>query len=153
MAGSWSAAELPNLVEGANCTVTSPTTPRYNCIAWAAAEDFRNWWPDAFGAGYWPPGVARAETTQAFLLAYGTKGFTLCFDGALEPGIEKIALFGKGPAGAEVPTHAALQLENGRWTSKLGPLEDIEHDIAGAVNGPVYGAVICYLARPRPVRP
>src|SRR5712691_818975 len=122
MAGSWSVVELPNLTEGVNCTVTSPASNRYNCIASAAGENFRNWWPDAFGIGYWPPGVARSETTQAFLLAYGTQGFTLCFDGTLEIGIEKIAIFGKGAPGTEVPTHAALQLETGHWTSKAAKL-------------------------------
>ena len=90
---------------------------------------------------------------EAFLRAYGTLGFTLCFDGTFGAGIEKIALYGKGSPGAEIPTHAALQLENGEWTSKIGPFEDINHATANAVDGPVYGRVICYLARPRrPVR-
>ena len=102
------------------------------------------------GIGYWPPGAGRSVTTQAFLDAYGTLGFKLCFDGTLEPGIEKIAIFGKRPAGQEVPTHAALQLESGEWTSKLGPFEDVRHSPVEAVAGPVYGTVICYLARPRP---
>lgn len=88
-------------------------------------------------------------TTAAFLSAYGTLGFTLCFDGVLEDGVEKLALYGTGPKGSEVPTHAALQLENGEWTSKLGPFEDIRHTSASSVEGPVYGHVICYLARPR----
>jgi len=101
------------------------------------------------GVGYWPPNVARNTSTEAFLRAYGNLGFTLCFDGTLEPGIEKIAIYGKGPAGSEVPTHAALQLENGKWSSKLGDFEDISHATAADVAGPAYGHVICYLARPR----
>jgi hypothetical protein len=103
------------------------------------------------GIGYWPPNVVRAVTTEAFLRAYGTLGFRLCFDGTLETGIEKVAVYGKGAVGAEVPTHSALQLEDGQWTSKLGVFEDITHATPGLVNGPVYGAVICYLARPRRV--
>lgn len=99
--------------------------------------------------GYWPAGVERAETRQAFLGAYGKLGFVPCEDGAVEPGIEKIALFGRGPAGQETPTHAALQLETGEWTSKLGPLEDVTHSAVEDVCGPVYGRVICYLSRPR----
>ena len=101
------------------------------------------------GVGYWPTNVPRADNTEAFLRAYGTLGYTLCFDGTLEAGIEKVAIYGKGPAGAEVPTHAALQLENGEWTSKLGDFEDIKHVAAGDVDGPLYGHVLCYLARPR----
>jgi hypothetical protein len=84
------------------------------------------------------------------MLAYGTLTYTLCFDGTLKPGIEKIALYGKGQPGAEVPTHVALQLESGKWTSKLGPFEDINHATPEAATGPVYGRVLCYLSRPRP---
>jgi hypothetical protein len=102
------------------------------------------------GVGYWPSTVARSVTTAAFLQAYATLGFKLCFDGTLRQGIEKIALFGKGPVGAEVPTHAALQLASGEWTSKLGPFEDITHATVDAVRGPVYGQVVCFLERPRP---
>ena len=101
--------------------------------------------------GYWPPGIERSVTRRAFLNTYGTLGFTICLDDTLEPGIEKIALFGKGAAGNEVPTHASLQLESGEWTSKLGQFEDVRHALLGAVTGPVYGKVICYLGRPRPV--
>ena len=148
MLGNWPPHELPNLTAN-NCDVKSPATKRYNCLAWAAGEDFRNWWPDPMGIGYWPPGIVRAVTTQAFLLAYGTLGFTLCFDGTLEAGVEKLAIYGKGQTGAEEPTHAAVQLETGHWTSKIGRFEDITHTTPNAVGGPVYGAVICYLARPR----
>jgi hypothetical protein len=48
-----------------------------------------------------------------------------------------------------MPTHAALQLESGLWTSKLGEFEDINHLTPNAVAGPVYGGVLCYLERPR----
>lgn len=148
MPGSWPQHELPNLTDH-NCTVASPVTCRYNCIAWAAGNNTRNWWPDPMGVGYWPHGVPREVTTAAFLAAYATVGFKLTFDGNLQDGIEKLAVYGKGQPGAEIPTHAALQLQSGEWTSKLGPFEDIVHTTPDAVNGPVYGQVICYLERPR----
>jgi hypothetical protein len=148
MPGSWPQQELPNLTTQ-NCEIKSPATRKYNCIAWAAGENFRNWWPDPFGIGYWPPSIERSVTVDAFMRAYGTLGFTLCFDGNLEQWIEKIALFGKGQPGAETPTHAALQLDSGKWTSKLGPFEDINHTPVDAVGGPVYGRVICYMGRHR----
>jgi len=148
MPGSWPPNELPHLAED-NCEVKSKATKRYNCVAWAAGEDFRWWWPDPMGKDYWPLGIPRAVTVEAFLLAYGTLGFKLYFDGTHQAGIEKLALYGKGQAGAEVPTHAALQLENGEWTSKIGRFEDVYHKTAAAVEGPIYGHVICYLARPR----
>jgi len=148
MLGSWPQHELPHLTP-ATCEVTSKASSRYNCIAWAAKDVIKNWWPDPFGIGYWPPGVPRAVTIGAFIQAYETLGYKLCFDGSLEAGIEKVAIFGIGPQGLEIPTHAALQLESGEWTSKLGPFEDISHKTVDAVNGPVYGKPICYMARPR----
>ena len=80
-------------------------------------------------------------------------GYRLCLSGALEPGTEKLALFGKGAVGAEMPTHAALQLPNGKWTSKLGTCEDVTHDTAEDAEGPEYGRLICFFSRPRPLPP
>jgi hypothetical protein len=153
MPGSWNASEFPDLTED-NHTITSPATRRYNCIAWAAGEATRKWWPDPRKIGWWPAGVHRAETMEAFVEAYGTLGFRLCFDGSLQPGIEKLALYGRisQPNEPPLPTHAALQLESGNWTSKLGDFEDISHDTVEAVCGPVYGRVIYFLERPRQTR-
>jgi hypothetical protein len=83
--------------------------------------------------------------------AYETLGYKLCLNGSLENGVEKIAIFGiKRPDGTVSPTHAALQLESGEWTSKLGPLEDVVHPDVNAVRGPVYGKVVLYVSRTRP---
>ena len=147
MPGSWPTNELPNL-RADNCEITSVATRRYNCIAWAAGENIRNWWPDPMGVGFWPSRIPRKVTVEAFLKAYGTRGYRLCFDGSLEAGIQKIALYGKDQGNGVVPTHAALQLESGEWTSKLGPFEDIKHATVQDVDGPVYGAVICFLSKP-----
>lgn len=89
---------------------------------------------------------------DAFIQAYATLGYKLCYDNSLEAGLQKIAIFGKtNPGdGSIVPTHAALQLESGKWTSKMGPLEDISHKTVDAVNGPVYGKPLYYMSRPRP---
>ena len=157
MPGSWPAGEFPYL-SNATCQVTSPPTPTYNCIAWSAKEDWRWWWPDHFGIGYWPPPpVSREETMQAFVEAFESLGYRLCPNGSLEVGLEKIAIFGKknaepdGPAA--IPTHAALQLNSGEWTSKLGAFEDIAHTTVEAVTGPTYGRPMIFMARPRPTIP
>jgi hypothetical protein len=126
--------------------ITSEADIRYNCIAWAANESDRWWWPDPMGFGHWPVGVPRAETVEAFVRAYQTLGYELCEDGGLEPGFEKVALF-VNPEGR--PSHAARQLSNGRWTSKLGRAEDIEHALDGLVGG-IYGTVAHFLRRPQP---
>jgi hypothetical protein len=139
---SWLPDDLPNLTD-ANYRETSPSTPIYNCIAWAAGDDRRYWWP--VGA-YWPPNVPREETVPAFLQAFAAKGYIECADATLEPGVEKVALYADGDG---VPSHAALQLEDGSWTSKLGALEDIAHETLEAVNCKEYGQAVRFLKRPR----
>lgn len=44
-------------------------------------------------------------------------------------------------------THAARQLPTGKWTSKLGRSEDIEHTTPEAVSGTTYGAMVCFMGR------
>lgn len=140
----WSPHDFPRLV-GASFRVTSPETPEYNCIAWAAGTNDRWWWPeDPFGVAYWPPGVARETTLAAFTSAYATLGYEPCDSPGLEEGFEKIALYVIG----NNPTHAARQLPSGLWTSKLGPQEDIEHTLE-AVEGPAYGRLALVLKRSR----
>jgi len=150
---SWTPEELPDLTQ-TSCIETSPNSRLYNCIAWAAGNSERWWWPVGRpGISYWPKGVPREETVGAFILAFSTLGYVLCQDASLEPGIEKVALFGKVVSGQLVPTHAALQLESGEWTSKLGPFEDVTHRRLDAVNGPAYGQAVSFLARPRAIKP
>lgn len=126
--------------------VTSPAAPEYNCVAWAAGDTTRWWWPDPDpddDASFWPPGALREETVAAFAAAFATLGYAPSSGEEFEPGFEKVALF----AGGAGPTHAARQLPSGRWTSKLGRREDIEHDLH-AVGGEAYGAVVLILKRP-----
>jgi len=134
--------------------VTSPETvdyryPVYNCIAFAADDQNLWWWPDQDGEAYWPEGVKRKVTRNSFIAAFGTVGYEICDNGMLEEGCEKIALFEKNG----IPTHASKQLEDGRWKSKLGEWEDIEHKTVEAVqtfNGVgSYGEVAIYMRRKR----
>ncbi len=150
MCGSWEVRHHPNLTDD-NCVKTSDADPAYNCIAWAAGDVTRWWWPARRrGISYWPPGVAREETIEAFVEAYATLGFQECANDSFEAGIEKIALFAINIHSIVIPTHAARQLDSGEWTSKMGSLEDIKHTTCAAPSGPIYGRPVCYLARPRP---
>lgn len=127
---------------------TSESTPNYNCIAWAVHETDRFWWPDPHPDAYWPTGVAMEETLDAFVEALASKGFVQCSDPALETGFEKIALYVDQP---NHPTHAARQLADGRWTSKLGRGIDIEHETLNSLEGPTaYGSVARFLKRQIP---
>jgi hypothetical protein len=149
MCGSWSPSDHPHLTDF-NCVKTSEQDAIYNCIAWAAGDATRWWWPFPYrGVSYWPRGVPRKETIDAFIAAYATVGFHECGDGTMESGIEKIVIFAKTTRGILIPTHAARQLDSGEWTSKMGPLEDIRHTTADAPRGPLYGEPVCYLARLR----
>jgi hypothetical protein len=125
-----------------NYAVTSPRQPAYNCIAWAAGDDTRFWWP---GTGYWPDGVNEAETLDAFIAAYATLKYKVCKDGKKEKGFEKIAIY-INPGNGK-PTHAARQLGDGRWTSKLGNEWDIGHDAPELLHSQVYGIVTTYMKR------
>src|SRR5260370_5589590 len=111
-----------------------------NCIAWAAGDTTDWWWPDEADnpdSAYWPPGAPRVESLEAFRLAFATLGYVVCDHDHVETRYEKIALFSQ----AGVPKHAARQLLSGRWTSKLGPMEDIEHALPD-LTGMVYGSVV-----------
>jgi hypothetical protein len=44
-------------------------------------------------------------------------------------------------------THAARQLSNGCWTSKLGKLNDIQHGTPESIEGTEYGIVYCFMKR------
>lgn len=133
---------LPRLGPG-NHAVTSPATPAYNCIAWAAGDDTRWWWPASPGGYYWPPNAPKNETPEAFVRAFETLGFEVCADGSVEPGYDKVAIF----ADLGDVTHAARQLPDGRWTSKLGDSFDIDHDQPDSVGGGLYGEVARFVRR------
>ena len=121
----------------------SKETWDYNCIAFAAGVETEWWWPDPNGEGKWPEGVRREELLECFAEAYGTLGYETCEDAKLEAGYEKVSIYAQNG----VPTHAAKQLPNGRWKSKLGSWEDVEHNTLRAVEEYVYGRAVLYLKR------
>jgi len=131
-----------------NHRITSEEDEDYNCYAWAVGDDTK-WWSPVRGY-YWPDGVPRdTNSIESYIAAFTTEGFVVCADGAVEPGIEKIAIY-VHPNGR--PKHAALQLSTGRWTSKLGAWEDIEHESENDVAGDCqecYGEAHIYMQRPR----
>ena len=140
-------ADFPNLIYGENTNHkrTSWATQRYNCIAWAAGEVERPWWPQSPINAYWPPPPAiDAETLPAFISAYESRRYKVCPNASLERGFEKIAIYVDSNS---VPTHAARQLRNGQWTSKVGDFPDICHEQPMDLSGPLYGNPVCYMKR------
>ena len=131
--------DFPRLT-AANHRITSPSAPDYNCIAWAV-DDTEHWWQPGV---FWP--IASPKDgfgIDALADAMKSEGFAVCETGALESGFQKLALF----ATSTFYTHASRQLPSGKWTSKLGRMEDIEHDTPDDLVGGVYGSVVLFMKR------
>lgn len=124
---------------------TSPPTLKnreYNCVAFAADEMHRVWWPGN-AETYWPI-ADEEETLENFEKAFATLGYKPCNRGTLEAGFEKIAFY----ANEDGPTHAAKQLPDGRWKSKLGDdLDDVEHNTLRGVECRLYGKSVRFMKR------
>lgn len=131
---------FPNLVSS-GYRKTSEETETYNCLAWAVGVN-DVWWDIADGY-FWPDGIPRTDDVENLIKVYEWMGFKKCDSAGVEAGFEKIAVYGDRAAF----THAARQIEGGKWTSKLGPYEDIEHDTLDGLAGSQYGQVIQLLKR------
>jgi hypothetical protein len=125
--------------------ITSIHTGDYNCLAWAIEETDRWWSPLPEEDYYWTEGVPREVSVRAFMKAYEVLGFVGCENGTLEAGVEKLAIYATVDGR---PQHIARQLPSGFWTSKLGRLEDIEHELDGLC-GELYGTVQQFMKRVR----
>lgn len=134
-----SESDFPRLTP-LNHRVTSPAALEYNCIAWSVGDTRRWWQPGVF----WPvESLANDFGVGALIKAFESLGYEAAEGEAIEPGFEKVALYGS----AQFYTHASRQLPDGRWTSKLGRAEDIEHDCPDAVAGGLYGEVVRIMKR------
>jgi hypothetical protein len=131
---------------------SSEPDPAYNCIAWAAGCNHRPWWPPAelSQQTYWPPGVPALETLDAFCEAFEAIGYTRGSTERPPAEVERVAIYWREKMGG--PCHAARQLIDGKWASKLGVGIDIEHEHLGALEGDevfAYGTVKAMLWRDR----
>ena len=124
-----------------NHRITSREDPGYNCVAWAAC-DSKRWWDHSLNY-YWPDGVTPGSSVDAYVELFRVLGFEVSDDSKPEPGFEKIALYAKN----DEFTHVARLLESGNWTSKLGMLEDIEHNDLESLAGDSYGRPFLFLRR------
>ena len=93
--------------------------------------------------GYWPPDVERSHTLQALTAVFRTLGYVVADNPDLEPGYNKIALY----ADSDGYTHAARQTPDGKWRSKMGDLELIEHRTPWSLDGGRYGNAQMYMRR------
>jgi hypothetical protein len=121
----------------------SKINPSYNCAAWAACETKSKWWPTHLKGYFWPKGIGKEATIDNFILAYELQGYKVCESHDLEEGFEKIAIYAIG----EEVQHVARQLASGKWTSKVGDYEDIEHKDVLVLSSPVYGKPVKFMQR------
>ena len=128
--------------------LTSPKTPNYNCVAWAAGETNRPWCPIPYDTApyYWPLGEQDDESLEVFIECFKSLGYEICDDENFEEGFEKVAIYIDEEG---LHSHMARQLvDKQQWTSKCGDLEDISHPHLAALEGnPGYGKVSCILKR------
>ena len=127
--------------------ITSPDEVCYNCVAWAVGDSSRWWEPTT--PYYWPEKAPRQYTVAAYRAAFETLGYEACESRALEAGYEKIALYGSNGEWQ----HAAKQLRDGTWSSKIGYLQDIMHASLEALEGDDYGRVEVIMRRSTTERP
>lgn len=140
---AWWQADFPHLREE-DFTVTSPETHDYNCIAWAAEEDDRWWWPARSPFAYWPPSMPLVTTLENFVSVFQAHGYELTEDDRPESGFKKVAIYVDDSG---TPTHMSRQLGSGAWTSKLGPSYDIDHNTLQSLEGGTYGHIAQILKR------
>src|SRR5947209_6796281 len=99
--------------------VTSDETADYNCIAFAAGDETRWWWPDPDGQYYWPSECRREQTVEAFIQMFECIGYKKCKCSLSKRGLEKVAIYadpvGSPDVPAGSPTHAARQIATGAW--------------------------------------
>lgn len=123
--------------------ITSPQTSSYNCIAWAFGDNTKWYWPDPDDMYFWPQDISRTVEINSFIQLFSLIGYEVCNTSVLEIAYEKIAIYTDTQG---IPTHAARQLPNGFWTSKLGCEFDIQHSIY-SMSDSVYGNAQIFMSR------
>lgn len=122
--------------------VLEPAGRNYNCVAHTLG--ITNRWIDPV------TGPANAPLAPMDRL-YGQHGYQRlpALDLTPVPGVQKVVLYATAARNGSISqvTHAALQLPDGTFASKLGPLALIRHGTPQALVGPAYGAPVAVYAR------
>jgi len=127
---------FPNLKKGENFTFTSLQTEDYNCVAWACDVDDE--WIQFYEERKLVINVDR------YIQHFSNLGYTITENRALVAGVQKIAIYKDNEGNFK---HVAKQLPSGKWTSKLGDWEDIEHDSPEALLGRSYGTQLIFMEK------
>lgn len=131
----------PNLsIQGYH--ISSCKTPYYNCFAWAS--EISHLWIDNYGS--WPVELPMELTLETYVKYFGRLGYLPAnsLDESVEEGYSKVAIYANSE---NEPTHAARQLPTGKWTSKIGALQDIEHNNLKALEDDRFGKAVVILKK------
>lgn len=148
---------FPDLDDDPNFRILSPTTRQYNCIAWAMG--YTNRWVQPFTSRpehWWPDGVEHGVKCECLVAAFRHEGFEDAFDGGVEDGFDKVALYKKPDK--DVWTHASRIIARGIEHSKFGNSFDGQHSEGVLCNTSSkwgdcsYGVVFKYMKRSRAYR-
>ena len=131
---------FPNLASEGFETV-GQASELYNCIAYAAGDTTKWWWPD--GINYWPPWASETNRTESLKEAFSGLGYEQCDTSDTEVGYQRIALY---EVNGEMK-HAAVQTPDGRWRSKMGQGPVIEHDTPESLSCGSYGGPTAFMRR------
>ncbi len=127
--------DWPRLQNGAGYRdgEVSDANEAYNCFAWAIGRNDIRFDSSDEPCSYWPRGIEPSPYVESYVEVYSSEGFEVCDNPSLEEGCVKIALYEDRYSGEAV--HAARQLSNGCWTSKMGFIEDISHQHLSSLEG------------------
>ena len=141
-------AIFPGLVD-ADYEKTSCVDRMYNCIAWAAEDRTRFWWPQRSQEDAYWPGSIFDNSVAAFEQGFSMLGYQSCgMNDAVEEGYQKVAIFATD---GQVQHMARQLLPEGDWTSKCGQNIDIRHPLR-SMESIKYGRVVLILRRPLPLQ-
>lgn len=144
---------FPGLSDDEFFRITSEKDPNYNCIAWAFRLYDDRWMQPPSSQlidgiwFWWPDGVRKDPSITAYIEAFESDGYEICESFDHDSQFVKIALYIN--ESNNNCTHAARQKLNGKWMSKLGPQNDIEHGTPHALEGECYGKVHCIMKKHR----
>lgn len=129
--------------------MTSPQTNVPDAIGWVLGDTSRYWDPGKVGVEgyYWPEYAPREYTLYSWTIIFEHHDYQICPSAELEEGVEKVAIY-VSTVDAR-PRHVARQKWSGRWTSKVGRGEDIEHANLEGLEGDFFGRVMRLMCRPR----
>ena len=131
---------FPNL-SGEDFEILAQPSRRYNCIPYAAVDTTQLWWPN--GISYWPPWATVDNKIESLKELFAGLEYEQCQYSNAESGYQKVALYeiqGKFQ-------HAALQMPNRPWRSKMGQGPVIEHRSPESLSGEKYGHPVVYMRR------